>query len=336
MLRRSAKRSNGVDMAETTDALVYAAPGEAEIRAVPLPELAPGWVEIATSFSALSRGTERLVFSGAVPESEWQRMRAPFQEGDFPFPVKYGYAAAGRVEAGPEALLGRSVFCLYPHQRRFRVPAEAAIPLPEGVPEGRAVLAANMETALNAVWDAAPAPGARALIVGAGLLGILIAAVLARRGDITVHVCDVISERASAVSEFPVTFSAPDAVDDAFDLAFHTSATAAGLETALDALAFEGTVWELSWFGDRPVPVPLGRAFHSRRLSLRCSQVGQVAAPRRATVSHRDRLSAALDILVDPRLDALLTEEVAFDALPAAIGRLLAPGASGIATRVRY
>jgi len=323
-------------MTDSAEALVYAAPGEARIETVDLPPMTDGMAEVRSLFGTLSRGTERLVLEGRVPESERARMRAPFQVGEFPFPVRYGYATVGIVEAGPEALLGRHVFALHPHQTRFRLPAEALVPLPAGVPPERAVLAANAETALNAIWDAELAPGARVLVVGAGLLGCLIAGLLSGKDHVEVDVADIAPRRAETLSEFNVTVLSPTQVGDGYVVAFHSSATPAGLATALDALAFEGEVIELSWFGDAAVPVPLGGAFHARRLTIRSSQVGAVARPRRASTSHRDRLAAALEALDDPRFDALVTAEIPFAGLPARIPGLLAPGAEGIATRIRY
>lgn len=322
-------------MTETADALYYSAPGAAGIREVALAPLGPGEVEVRTLFSGISRGTERLVFEGGVPESERARMRAPFQEGDFSFPVKYGYAAVGRVEAGPAALVGRDVFCLHPHQTRFRVPAAAVVPLPEGVPSSRAVLGANAETALNAIWDAEVQAQQRVLVLGAGLLGCLIAAFLSRR-HAHVSVTDKLAERFAAMADFPVSFLSVDALTDDHDIVFHTTASAEGLQAALDALAFEGRVIELSWFGDRPQSLRLGGAFHARRLTIRSSQVGHVAPARRATTSRRERLAEALALLDDPRLDRLITGEVRFADLPREIPRLLARDAPGIATRVRY
>jgi threonine dehydrogenase-like Zn-dependent dehydrogenase len=272
------------------------------------------------------------VFEGRVPGSEWQRMRAPFQEGDFPFPVKYGYAAVGRVVAGPEALAGRIVFALHPHQTRFRLPPEAVFVLPEGVPAARAVLAANAETALNAIWDAGLAPGSRVVVVGAGLLGCLIAGLLAARSDLAVTLCDIVAARAATAHELGVRFCHPSELTDDHGVAFHTSATAAGLGTALSALAFEGRVIELSWYGDAVVSVALGGAFHARRLAILASQVGEVAPVRRASTSRRDRLGQALGRLADPRFDALVTASTRFRDLPRQIGGLLAPGAAGIAT----
>ena len=323
-------------MVERAEALVYTAPGCAEIRAVDLPPLAPGMVEVRARHSALSRGTERLVFAGRVPESEHERMRAPFQEGAFTFPVKYGYAAVGVVEAGPAEMIGREVFALHPHQTRFRLPAEAVVPLPEGVPPARAVLGANAETALNAIWDADLRPGATVLVLGAGLLGSLIAAMLSRRADMDVHVADRDPERQRLHAEFNIAFHDPDALPPGYDAVFHTTASGEGLQTALDALAFEGRVIELSWYGDRPVSVALGGSFHSRRLAIVSSQVGHVAPARRGATSRRDRLASGLAALADPRLDALVTTVCPFAELTGRIADLLAPDASGIATRIDY
>ncbi len=319
----------------TAQALFYTAPGAAELREVALAPLAPGQVEVRTLYSAISRGTERLVSAGAVPPGEYARMRAPHQEGEFPFPVKYGYAAVGVVVAGPDALVGRHVFSLYPHQSRFRVPADAVVPLPGRVPAARAVLAANAETALNAIWDAELNSGERVLVLGAGLLGCLIAAFLSRIHQ-HVDITDKLAEPAARVTDFPVNYVSSEALGADYDLVFHTTASAAGLQAAIDALAFEGRVIELSWFGDRPVSLMLGGAFHARRLTIRSSQVGHVAPSRRETTSHRDRLAEALALLTDPRLDRLITGEVAFKDLPREIPRLLAPDAPGIATRIRY
>jgi 2-desacetyl-2-hydroxyethyl bacteriochlorophyllide A dehydrogenase len=319
----------------TAQALFYTSPGTAELREVALAPLAPSQVEVRTLFSGISRGTERLVSAGAVPPGEYTRMRAPHQEGDFPFPVKYGYAAVGIVEAGPDDLLGRHVFSLYPHQSRFRVAADAVVALPDGVPADRAILAANAETALNAIWDAGAKPGARILVLGAGLLGCLIAAFLSRIHR-HVDVTDKLTEPAAALADFPVNFVSVDSLGRDYDLVLHSTASAAGLQAAIDALGFEGRVIELSWFGDRPAPLILGGAFHSRRLTIQASQVGHVAPSHRGNVTHRDRLEQALALLTDPRLDRLITNEVEFTSLPGQISRLLAPGAPGIATRIHY
>lgn len=263
-------------------------------------------------------------------------MRAPFQEGDFPFPVKYGYAAVGSVEQGPDALIGRTVFALHPHQSLFAVPAEALIPLPESLPPKRAILAANMETALNALWDSEARTGERVTIIGAGLVGCLIAYLAARLAGAPPTLIDIRPERAAMAEALGAAFNLPGDAEPGAEIVFHASASEAGLRLALDIAAFEGRIIETSWFGDRDVSLPLGGAFHSQRLRIISSQVGSVAAPMRARLTHRERLETAISLLDDARLDALITEEVAFDDLPAALPRLLAPGAQGIATAIRY
>ncbi len=295
---------------------------EAELRTVVLPPLAPGEVRVRTLHSGVSRGTETLVFRGEVPASEMQRMRAPFQDGEFSFPVKYGYVSVGRVEMGPQALLGRLVFCLHPHQTVFQVPASSVLPLPPGVPAARAVLAALLETAVNALWDAAPRIGERIAVVGGGALGLLVAWLAARVPGCSVQVIDTQASRAALAESLGASFGLPDEARPEADLVVHTSGQPAGLATALRLAAFEATVLELSWYGNRAVQVPLGEAFHSRRLVLRSSQVGSVAAPMRTRWSHRQRLALALSLLDDPRLDGLITHSAPFDELPRVLARL--------------
>ncbi len=319
---------------EQAEALFYVAPEEAEIRPVALAGAEVETVTVRTLYSGLSRGTERLVFRGEVPESEWQRMRAPHQQGDFPFPVKYGYAAVGIAEHAPAALRGRPVFALHPHQTRFRLPAAEVIPLPEGVPPERAVLAANAETALNAIWDAELRPGERALVLGTGVVGSLIAAILSMRHGV-VDVFDRLAERTTHLGEFPVNSVTSTTLGE-YQVIFHTTASAEGLALALEHAAFEGRIIELSWYGRRRIAVPLGGAFHSRRLTIRSSQVGHVAPSHRASTPRRARLAAALQILADARFDAFITGEVAFGDLPRALPALLAPDAPGLTTRIRY
>jgi NADPH:quinone reductase-like Zn-dependent oxidoreductase len=302
-------------------------PGQAEIRDETLPPLAEGDVRVRTLHTAVSRGTEGLVFRGEVPPSEWQRMRAPFQVGDFPGPVKYGYVNVGVVEAGPADLLGRTVFCLYPHQTQFQVSADAVVPLPEGVPAARAVLAAQMETAINALWDAAPGMGERIAVVGGGTVGLLVAWLAARLPGCEVQVIDTEPSRAALAQALGASFSLPADARAGVELVFHTSGQAAGLTTALRLAAFEATVLELSWYGSREVSVPLGEAFHSQRLTLKSSQVGHVAPAQRGRWSHRRRLALALSLLTDPALDCLITDSAPFKKMPEVLARLAGPTA---------
>jgi threonine dehydrogenase-like Zn-dependent dehydrogenase len=263
-------------------------------------------------------------------------MRAPFQEGDFPGPVKYGYLNVGVVERGPGELLGRTVFCLYPHQTRYVVPASAVVPVPAAVPPGRAVLAGVMETAVNALWDAPPLVGDRACVVGGGLVGCCVAALLARFPGVRVQLLDPLESRAPVAAALGVDYAPPSGGTGGCDLVVHASATAAGLALSLELAAPEATVLELSWYGDRPVEVPLGEVFHPRRLVLRSSQVGSVAPARRDRRSRAERLALALDLLADPALDTLVTGESDFADLPEVLPRLVTGDLPAICHRVRY
>ncbi|MEU6005170.1 zinc-binding alcohol dehydrogenase [Streptomyces sp. NPDC047453] len=310
-------------------------PGHGEIRRTDLPEPGPGEVVVRALYSGVSRGTESLVFRGQVPESQYEAMRAPFQEGDFPGPVKYGYLSVGVVEEGPRELTGRTVFCLHPHQSRYVVPASAVTPVPENVPAGRAVLAGTVETAVNALWDAAPLVGDRIAVVGGGMVGCSVAALLARFPGVRVQLVDADPARAEIAEALGVGFALPeDALGDC-DLVVHASATEQGLARALELLTPEGTVLELSWYGDRRVALPLGEAFHSRRLVIRGSQVGTVS-PARSSRTYADRLALALDLLADPALDALVTGESAFEELPEVMPGLASGEIPALCHRVRY
>jgi hypothetical protein len=322
---------------DVAEALWYVAPGRAEIRDEKLTRLIPHHVRIRALHGAISRGTEALVLAGRIPESEFERMRAPFMGGTFPFPVKYGYATVGRVEAGLDHLIGDIVFSLHPHQSLFDVPAEAIAQVPNGVPPERAVLAANMETAINAVWDAAPRPTDRISVVGAGVVGGLVAFALKRLvGATNVTLVDIDPSRAQLAHAFGVLFSAPEAAPADCDLVVHTSATAAGLATALNLAGDEATVLELSWYGAGTVPVPLGGAFHSRRLRLISSQVGKVAPSHRSEWTPRARLELALKLTGAPELDALMEPAVAFHDLPARLPDILAPLSGKLCQRIDY
>ncbi|HEV7267420.1 MAG TPA: zinc-binding alcohol dehydrogenase [Falsiroseomonas sp.] len=306
-------------------ALWTIAPAVAEIREHELPVPGPDQALVTTRFTAISRGTERLVFAGGVPESQWEAMRAPLQLGNFPFPLSYGYAAVGEVKAGAPHLLHRRVFCLHPHHDAFVAPAAMCIPIPDAVPDRRAVLAANMETAVNVLWDARPLVGERALVVGAGVVGLLVAFLLARIPGLDLAVCDIDGSRRAIVEAFGARFCAPGDAPPDRDLVVHASASAEGLRLALSQCGFEGRIIEASWFGDRACELPLGEAFHAKRLSLVSTQVGAVAPAMRGRRTHGERLALALALLDDARLDMLLGPDLPFAELPARIGSVLLP-----------
>jgi NADPH:quinone reductase-like Zn-dependent oxidoreductase len=321
-------------------ALWFEGPGRAAIRPAALPPLGAGQARVRTLFSGISRGTERLVFTGKAPPSEHARMRCPMQEGEFSFPIKYGYCAVGITEEGPAELVGRNVFALHPHQTGFVTDAAMLRPLPDGLPPRRAILSANMETALNALWDAGAGPGDRIVIVGAGIVGMLTAYLAARLPGADVTLVDVEPSRGEIADRIGVPFQtvevfAAQGEADA-DVVFHASASAGGLALAIASAGMEARVIEMSWYGEGAVAAPLGGAFHSKRLQLISTQVGQVSPSRRPRWDYARRMGKAMELLQDERLDALIDVEVPFDDLPARAGEIFALGAKGLGIVVRY
>jgi threonine dehydrogenase-like Zn-dependent dehydrogenase len=307
-------------MSGDASAFWLAAPGRGEIRSERVPAPARDEVLVRTLHSGVSRGTETLVFAGRVPESQWDVMRAPYQEGEFPAPVKYGYLNVGVVEAGVPDLVGKTVFCLYPHQTRYVVPASAVTVVPGDVPAHRAVLAGTAETAVNALWDASPQIGDRIAVVGGGMIGCSVAAILATFPGVRVQLVDPDPSREPIAKALGVGYARPEDAAGDCDVVIHASATSAGLTRSLELLAPEATVVELSWYGDKQVSVPLGEFFHSRRLTVRSSQVGGIAPNRRRT--YAQRLALALELLRNPAFDALITGRSAFAQLPEVMPQL--------------
>lgn len=325
-------------MAESTTVRQFwiEAPGRGAVVSARLPPRRDHELTVRALYSGISRGTEALVFRGEVPPSQYQAMRAPFQEGDFPGPVKYGYSSVGRVVEGPADLEGQVVFCLHPHQDCYTVPRGAVARVPDGVPPGRAVLAANMETAVNVLWDARPAVGDRIVVVGGGVVGLL-CAWLCRGGpgvDLTLVDPDPARAPVAAALDVPFRNEVPERADA--DLVIHASGHPDGLAAALAAAGVEGVVVEASWYGDRAVPLPLGEAFHSRRLTVRSSQVGRLPPARTPRWDHARRLALAMTLLGDARLDALITGEDRFEDLPTVMARLSRTSAGTLCHRIRY
>ncbi|MEA2118050.1 zinc-binding alcohol dehydrogenase [Halovibrio sp. HP20-50] len=321
---------------EYANAFWVTRPGQGELRPEPLPTVATDEVRVRTLYSGISRGTESLIFNGRVPESEYSRMQAPFQAGEFPAPVKYGYCSVGRVEQGPNAWLDKTVFCLFPHQDHYVVPASAVLEVPANVPAARAVLAANMETAVNGVWDAEPMLGERICVIGAGVVGTLVAYLCAQIPGVNVQLVDINPERRQLAARLGVAFCTPEQVTRDQDCVIHASGHAAGLRQALDVVGSEGRIIEMSWFGEGDVALPLGGAFHSQRLTIKASQVGQLPAKLRPRWDYRRRLCLALNLLADERLEALISAESDFSQLPKLAPTLFDRGSAELCHRLRY
>jgi threonine dehydrogenase-like Zn-dependent dehydrogenase len=311
-------------------------PKRAEIRSERLAAPGPTDVLISTLYTGISRGTEALVYANRVPASEHVRMRAPFQVGEFPAPVKYGYANVGRVEQGPRDFVGRNVFCLFPHQTRYVVPASSVHALPDDVPPSRAVLAANLETAVNGLWDAVPRVGDRIAIVGAGTVGCLVAWLAQRIPGCNVELIDVNPRKEAAARALGVGFRVPGAATGSADVVVHATGSGTGLATALALAGYEARVVELSWHGAGDVGVPLGAEFHSRRLTLVSSQVGGIPAAQQSRWNVARRMALVLRLLAEPTLDALVTGESSFDELPDIMARLAATPGTELCHRIRF
>lgn len=326
---------NGGNAEEQALALWLTEAGRCAVRPETLRPLRDGEVLVRSLFSGISRGTEALVFHGLVPEGEHERMRGPHMGGDFSFPLKYGYAAVGVIEKGPAARIGETVFCLHPHQQRFVVAQNEAHALPAGVPPARAVLAANMETALNIIWDADVLPGDRVAVFGAGVVGALAGWLAARIPGTRTVLIDRDAGRAPLAAALDVDFVTPDGLSGEFDVLINATASDAALAQAIDHAGLEARIVEASWYGARPASLPLGGAFHARRLSIVSSQVGHIPPARRARWDFSRRLAKALDLLRDDRLDALISGETAFMEIAAGYRGILADPAT-LCHRIHY
>lgn len=328
-------------MVESSSARAFwiRAPGRGEILQARIPPRREHEVLVRTLFTGISRGTESLVFRGDVPASQYGAMRAPFQEGDFPGPVKYGYINVGRIEdaaPGSHHLVGRPVFCLFPHQDVYCVPASAVMPVPADVPPARAVLGAGMETAINAVWDAQPAPGDRIVVIGAGVVGMLVAWLCRQIPGAEVTVVDINPARGQVAKALDLSFSPEPQGEATADVVIHASGHADGLTTGLRLAGVEARIVDASWYGSQPVCLPLGEAFHSRRLKIESSQVGRIPPHRASRWTHARRMALALGLLRDPRLDVLITGESDFEDLPRVLAMLASEPGNTLCHRIRY
>lgn len=292
-------------------------------------------VLVRTLYSGISRGTESLVLAGKVPPSEFERMRGPHMEGTFSFPVKYGYSAVGTIEAGPDDLIGKRAFCLHPHQDRFVTDKHMIALLPETLPPERGILAANMETALNIVWDAVIQPGDRVAVFGAGVVGTLIANLSSRIAGTNTVLVDTNADRRMHAQAMGIAFTEAGTLKGEFDVLINASAAGAALSEAIEHAGTEARIIEASWYGDKSISIPLGGAFHSKRLQLISSQVGAVPPSRRARWSFGRRMAKALELLEDARLNYLISGETDFADLADEYPRILSSQTT-LCHRIRY
>lgn len=297
--------------------------GDGELRPEALPPRQEGEALVRTLYSGVSRGTERVVHEGRVPERVADLMQAPHQEGDFPGPVKYGYLSVGTVEEGPDEWRGQTVFSLHPHQDLYVVPTSQLTAIPKDVPARRAVLTGIVEVAVNALWEAGPRLGDRVAVVGGGLVGGVLATLLRKYPLGRLQLVDADPEKRNLAEKLSIEFAEPEDAKSDNDIVFHCSASNEGLKLSLQLAGDDSDVIELSWFADKEVTLPLGEDFHARRLTIRSSQVGAVALPRRHRRTNAQRLQEAVTQLKDPLFDTFLTSECQFQNLPTTLATLL-------------
>lgn len=320
----------------TARALWITESGKSEMRSQQLPPRQNEQLLVRAAYGAVSRGTESLVFHGAVPASMLESMRCPHQEGELSLPVKYGYCSVGEVIEGAADWLGQRVFCLHPHQDYYLVSQTAVSRIPANVPSARAVLAANMETAINALWDAEPTVGCRATIIGAGAVGLLLGRLLSQIPGVDLELVDTSADKDEVCRALGSHCVRPAQARSDRDLVIHATGNGAGLQTALNLAGTEAVVLELSWYGTRPVTLELGGPFHNRRLKIISSQVGTVAPRMRPRWSYARRMSLALELLEDEALDVLLSEPTPFEQLPLALPTLFSNPGSTVTQLVDY
>lgn len=326
-----------------SDATAYwvVRPGVGELRREPLPVDPPaGTTRVRARFSAVSSGTERLVGLGRVPAESGTTMACRGMAGSFALPLKYGYSLVGVAETGHHA--GHGVFTMHPHQDLVDVPNDALLLLPPALPRARATLIPNLETALNAVWDADLAAPVDIAVFGGGAVGLLLCFTLHALHGVRPTLVEPLAARRALAARLPCVGATPEPGDvpaGRFALTFHTTGNPRGLQAAIDALGFEGRVFELSWYGSQRVELDLGGRFHAQRQQIIASQVGTMARSRRATHGTRERLAEVLRLICAPNavaLDALLGEPTPFAELPARMAALYRGADSGIVPLVAY
>jgi threonine dehydrogenase-like Zn-dependent dehydrogenase len=290
-----------------------------------------------TLYSGISPGTERLVGSAKVPQECWETMGCLYMEGSFAFPLKYGYSLVGQVEEGSDQ--GKRFFVMHPHQSRVVVENSDALNLPDWLPSKRATLIPNTETALNAVWDAQVSQEDRILIVGAGIVGILISFVLSKEYNLETDFLEQDQQRIRYLEQLPWLKNsrlATDYKEGNYNIVFHTSASSSGLQSAINALAFEGRCIELSWYGTQLVSLQLGGSFHYDRKEIIASQVSSIARPMRKLVNFHQRKERVLCLLVDAAVDVLLEPVISFRDLPKFMSLLYQRKVQAVSPLVEY
>jgi 2-desacetyl-2-hydroxyethyl bacteriochlorophyllide A dehydrogenase len=306
--------------------LWFTAPGRVELREGAAVSVQEGQVRVRGLRSGVSQGTELLLFKGEGPTPFDPSLDTP---GTPTYPRRYGYAWVGEVTESRAAAVqvGTRIFGLLPHGDEHVVHAARLRALPDDVPAERAVLAANLETALNVVWDAGVALGDEVVVLGGGVVGSLVGHV-ARLGGAQARVLEPSEPRRRAAQRLGLDAVSPESAGSKLaDIVVEASGNPAALDQAISLAREEGVVAVASFYGERVAAVRLGSEFHRRRLSLKASQVSRLPPSRAPGWSFERRFGLVARLLADSRLDALLERPLPFAEAPAWYAHLAeAPG----------
>ncbi len=307
------------------------APKMVEFRTETIPPPGSGEIRVQTIASALSQGTEMLVYRGEVPVD--LPLDLPALSGSFAFPIKYGYATVGRVlDLGDDVTgfaRGDAVFVHHPHQSTFVVPTNPAdgpapVRLPDDLDPLLGLFVANLETAVNVLLDSGIRLGETALVFGQGTVGLLIAQLLRHAGAGQVIVVDPLERRRTLAFKLGVDVALEPGSEmlervmeltegRGADVAIEVSGSGAALQSAIESVAVEGTVVVVSWYGTKTVSLALGEHFHRGRVRIRSSQVGRISPELSARWDHARRLRLSVELLPRLELSELISHRFRFD-----------------------
>ncbi len=272
-------------------------------------------VLIKSAYSLISTGTEKLIACGEVDNSFLPFMSVPYMAGRFSLPIKYGYSLVGK-----RTDTGQFIHAMHPHQSHCKIAEKDMAVIPEQLSPLKAALISNMETVINAIWDADIQGGEKVLIAGFGNIGCLLAETLTHYGVSEIHILEKEEWKKEIISSFG--FSTDVDIDANYDLAFDTTASKTGLQFCLDAVRSEGTVINLSWYGNRTIELSLGGSFHYGRKKIISSQVSVIPEKMKNSWDFKSRKKLVMDLLSQHPYEKYITHIIPFKETPDFFQRL--------------
>jgi threonine dehydrogenase-like Zn-dependent dehydrogenase len=289
---------------------------------------------VQSLYSLISAGTEKLVAKGFVPEKLHGTMTVPYMQGTLGLPVKYGYSLTGKIVESEVFEKDALVHIMHPHQDIICVDAKHCMLIPDYIPVKRATLVANMETVINAIWDADLQKGTSVLVAGYGTIGALLARICKTQFDCNVYLIEKNENRAILLERHGYRLATEN--DILYDVAFNCTANETALQYCIDHVGEEGSVIELSWYGDKKVSLSLGESFHTMRKKIISSQVSSIPKAKRASWNYENRKQLAFSYLNDAFFDELITNEIPFAETQNFFEKLRSENLSGIGYCIKY